>query len=42
MLYEVITDSIYQAVGLKEPKGIAAFVDPSKDPQYYVDRYNIV
>jgi hypothetical protein len=33
-------DSIYQAVGLDEPKTIAPFVDPNLDPQYYVDRYN--
>ena len=33
-------DSIQQAVGIKESKGIAAFVDPNQDPQYYVDRYN--
>ena len=32
--------SIYQAVGLEEPKGIAPFVDPNIDPQYYIDRYN--
>ncbi|GKS67060.1 hypothetical protein YTPLAS73_06070 [Nitrosarchaeum sp.] len=32
--------SIYQAVGLEEPKGIAPFVDPNLDPQYYIDRYN--
>jgi len=33
--------SIYEAVGLEEPKLIPApFVDPKKDPQYYVDRYN--
>ncbi|MGD8707235.1 MAG: hypothetical protein PVI88_00955, partial [Nitrosopumilaceae archaeon] len=31
---------IYQAVGLKEAKEIAPFVDPTQDPQYYVDRYN--
>ena len=33
-------DSIYQAVGLDEPKELAAFVDPELDPQYYIDRYN--
>ncbi len=34
-------DSIYQAVGLKEPLPIPApFVDITKDPQSYVDRYN--
>ena len=33
-------DSIYQAVGLEEPKVLAPFVDPNLDPQYYVDRYN--
>jgi len=35
-------DSIYQAVGLEESKEveIAAFVDKTKDPQSYVDRYN--
>ena len=33
-------DSIYQAVGLKEPLQIpASFVDETKDPQSYVDRY---
>ena len=33
--------SIYEAVGLEEPKIIPApFVDPKKDPQYYVNRYN--
>ena len=32
--------SIYEAVGLDEPKEIAPFVDSSKDPQSYVDRYN--
>ena len=35
--------TIYQAVGLPEPapeKELAKFVDPKKDPQYYVDRYN--
>lgn len=32
--------SIYQAVGLEEPKVLAPFVDPDLDPQYYVDRYN--
>ena len=31
--------SIYQAVGLGEPKAIAPFVDPTKDPQSYVKRY---
>ena len=31
--------SIYEAVGLEEPKGLAPFVDPKKDPQLYVDRY---
>ena len=25
---------------IPEPLGIAAFVDPNQDPQYYVDRYN--
>jgi len=36
-------DSIYQAVGLENPDdklGIAPFVDPNNEPQYYVDRYN--
>ncbi|MFQ5476893.1 MAG: CFI-box-CTERM domain-containing protein, partial [Nitrosopumilus sp.] len=33
-------DSIYEAVGLKQDKPIASFVDPNKDPQSYVDRYN--
>ena len=33
-------DSIYQAVGIKEIKPVAAFVDPNQDPQYYVDRYH--
>ena len=33
-------DSIYQAVGLDEPKELAPFVDPNLDPQYYIDRYN--
>ena len=33
-------DSIYQAVGLEEPKALASFVDETKDPQSYVDRYN--
>jgi len=33
-------DSIYQAVGLEEPKVLASFVDPNLDPQYYIDRYN--
>ena len=33
-------DSIYQAVGLDEPKALASFVDPNLDPQYYVDRYH--
>jgi len=32
--------SIYQAVGLDEPKELAAFVDPNQDPQYYINRYN--
>jgi len=33
--------SIYEAVGLEEPKLIPApFVDSKQDPQYYVDRYN--
>ncbi|MFB5605129.1 MAG: CFI-box-CTERM domain-containing protein, partial [Nitrosarchaeum sp.] len=32
--------SIYDAVGLDEPKKVASFVDPTKDPQSYVDRYN--
>ena len=32
--------SIYEAVGLKEPKEIASFVDPTLEPQFYVDRYN--
>ncbi|MDO8641180.1 MAG: CFI-box-CTERM domain-containing protein, partial [Nitrosarchaeum sp.] len=32
--------SIYQAVGLEEPKEIASFVDPTLDPQFYIDRYN--
>ncbi len=42
-------DSIYQAVGLEEPSPepepttlpvLASFVDETKDPQIYVDRYN--
>ncbi len=39
-------DSIKQAVGLDKPEDaskdveLAPFVDPSKDPQSYVDRYN--
>ena len=39
-------DSIKQAVGLEKPKDesknldLASFVDPAKDPQSYVDRYN--
>src|SRR3989344_8895744 len=32
--------SIYEAVGLDEPKQIASFVDPTLDPQFYIDRYN--
>ena len=32
--------SIYEAVGLEEPKVLAPFVDPNLDPQYYIDRYN--
>ncbi len=32
--------SIYQAVGLDEPRDVASFVDPAEDPQYYIDRYN--
>ena len=32
--------SIYEAVGLEEPKGLASFVDPTLDPQFYIDRYN--
>jgi hypothetical protein len=32
--------SIYQAVGLDEPKKLAPFVDPTLDPQFYIDRYN--
>ncbi len=32
--------SIYEAVGLDEPKELAPFVDPNLDPQYYIDRYN--
>ena len=32
--------SIYEAVGLEEPKELASFVDPNLDPQYYIDRYN--
>ena len=32
--------SIYEAVGLEEPKELAPFVDPNLDPQSYVDRYN--
>jgi len=35
--------TIYEAVGLENPepeKTLASFVDPNKDPQYYVDRYN--
>ena len=32
--------SIYEAVGLEEPKVLAPFVDPNLDPQYYLDRYN--
>ncbi len=32
--------SIYEAVGLEEPKELAPFVDPNLDPQYYIDRYN--
>ena len=32
--------SIYEAVGLEEPKQLAPFVDPNLEPQYYVDRYN--
>ena len=33
-------DSIYEAVGLEKPKGLASFVEKAKDPQSYVDRYN--
>jgi hypothetical protein len=32
--------SIYEAVGLDEPKVLAPFVDPNLDPQYYIDRYD--
>jgi len=35
--------TIYEAVGLENPepeKTLASFVDPNKDPQSYVDRYN--
>jgi hypothetical protein len=32
--------SIYDAVGLDEPKKTAPFVDPTLDPQFYIDRYN--
>jgi len=32
--------SIYEAVGLEEPKELAPFVDPDLNPQYYIDRYN--
>ncbi len=32
--------SIYEAVGLDEPKEMASFVDPTLDPQFYIDRYN--
>ncbi len=35
--------TIYEAVGLENPepeKTLASFVDPNKDPQFYVDRYN--
>jgi len=32
--------SIYEAVGLEEPKELAPFVDPNLDPQFYIDRYN--
>jgi len=32
--------SIYQAVGLEEPKELAPFVDPNLGSQYYIDRYN--
>jgi len=32
--------SIYEAVGLDEPKKLAPFVDPNQDSQHYVDRYN--
>ncbi len=33
-------DSIYEAVGLEKPKGLASFVENAIDPQSYVDRYN--
>jgi len=33
-------ESIYQAVGIEEPKKLAPFVDADLDPQYYIDRYN--
>jgi len=32
--------SIYEAVGLEEPKELAPFVDPDLNPQHYIDRYN--
>ncbi len=35
--------TIYEAVGLENPepeKTLASFVDPNRDPQYYIDRYN--
>jgi len=32
--------SIYEAVGLEEPKVLASFVDPNLDPQHYIDRYS--
>ncbi len=35
--------TIYEAVGLENPepeKALASFVDPNRDPQYYIDRYN--
>jgi len=32
--------SIYEAIGLEEPKELAPFVDPNQEPQHYIDRYN--
>ena len=35
-----VSDEVKPTPAVTEPKGIAPFVDQTKDPQSYVDRYN--
>ena len=41
-VYYLVGDVMYKIKGMGhlKPTGIASFVDQTKDPQYYIDRYN--